>query len=107
MNDVDQITLLGVMFRRAIMKPRGKLQVQANSSSWITVDGSGSGRTLSTRPSNMTLVNDRPQTESGIEISFPELDGREPTEQLDTLKDMLEKATRLKEGAVNFLWVSR
>ncbi|KAL5482443.1 hypothetical protein ACEPAI_9037 [Sanghuangporus weigelae] len=77
----------------------------SNGSSWVTVDGNS--RTLSTRPSNMTLV-DRPGSNadangSGIEISFPELDGRECTDQMETLRDMLEKATRLKEGAVNFL----
>ncbi|KAH8114744.1 Rapamycin-insensitive companion of mTOR, N-term-domain-containing protein [Phellopilus nigrolimitatus] len=49
----------------------------------------------------MTLVNDG--TADGGGISLPELDGKEPAEQLDTLRDMLEKATRLKEGAVNFL----
>ena len=81
----------------------------SNGSSWINVDGSSS-RTLSTRPSNMTLVNDRPGSApdahangNGIEISFPELDGRDPVDQIETLRDMLEKATRLKEGAVNFL----
>ncbi|THH08497.1 hypothetical protein EW145_g2671 [Phellinidium pouzarii] len=63
-----------------------------------TTDGN---RTLASRPSNMTLVNDAPLNGGGI--SFPELDGREPVEQLATLNEMLEKATRLKEGAVNFL----
>ena len=42
-------------------------------------------------------------TEVSIGISFPEIDGRDPQEQLETLREMLEKTTRIKEGAVNFL----
>lgn len=35
--------------------------------------------------------------------SFPELDGKESSEQKEMLKEMLEKASRLKDGAENFL----
>ena len=42
-------------------------------------------------------------TEVSIGISFPEIDGRDPQEQLETLREMLEKTTRIREGAVNFL----
>ena len=63
--------------------------------------GSASAHQLSTRPSQATLVNDADASAMGI--SFPDLDGRDPSEQLETLRDMIEKETRLKEGAVNFL----
>lgn len=75
--------------------------IVGNGSPWLQVNRDGNPRTLASRPSASTLVGTPPT--DGIEISFPELDGREPAEQLETLKDMLEKATRLKEGAVNFL----
>lgn len=77
--------------------------VSNGSTPWLQVNrgADGNPRTLASRPSASTLVGTPPT--DGIEISFPELDGREPAEQLETLKDMLEKATRLKEGAVNFL----
>lgn len=84
-----------------------------NSNSGLAL-GSGSGTAsttttttthpLTTRPSVATLVNDVDRDgASSMGISFPELDGRDPADQLETLRDMLEKETRLREGALNFL----
>lgn len=75
-----------------------------NSSSSLPSDrnASASSHTLLTRPSHATLINDV-EISASMGISFPELDGRDPADQLELLRDMLEKETRLKEGAVNFL----
>lgn len=61
-------------------------------------DGS---RALVTKPSYTTIAHEEPSEGGGI--TFPELDGREPAEQLEVLKDMLEKTTNLKDGAANML----
>ena len=61
-------------------------------------DGS---RTLVSRPSYNTILHEEP-LENGS-IAFPELEGRDPAEQLEILKGMLEKATKLKDGAANLL----
>lgn len=58
-------------------------------------------RTLVGKPSYASFVQDEPLEGGGI--TFPELDGREPAEQLEILRDMLEKTTHLKHGAVKFL----
>ena len=78
--------------------------VGLNSSSSLPSERNASAptHTLSTRPSNATLVNDA-DISASMGISFPELDGRDPVDQLEMLRDMLEKESRLKEGAVNFL----
>lgn len=73
-----------------------------NGSSWNTpvrMDSRAPG-VLSTQPSMATLVSGN----DGVAVLvFPDLEGKEPAEQLELLKELLEKTTRLKEGAENFL----
>lgn len=59
--------------------------------------------TLASRPSMATLVNGNMGAVGGRRSSIPELEGKDPAEQLETLMNMLEKTTRLKEGAENLL----
>jgi hypothetical protein len=39
-------------------------------------------------------------------ISFPELEGKQPAEQLEIMKELFEKASRVKEGAESFLRIT-
>lgn len=73
-----------------------------NGSSWNTharLDSRVAGP-LSNQPSMATLVSG---SEGNAVLVFPELEGKEPAEQLELLKELLEKTTRLKEGAENLL----
>lgn len=73
-----------------------------NGSSWNTharLDSRVAGA-LSNQPSVATLVSG---SDGNAVLVFPELEGKEPVEQLELLKELLEKTTRLKEGAENLL----
>ena len=81
----------------------------ATDSSWngvrqpserIHYSHSSAGR-LSNKTS-FTLTNGNSAIESNS-VAFPELEGKGHTEQIETLREMLEKAIRIKEGAENLL----
>lgn len=52
--------------------------------------------------SNITVVGGSNE-EAKVAIPFPELEGKDPIEQLEILNALLEKETRIKEGAENLL----
>ena len=73
-----------------------------NGSSWNATSRTDSRApgVLNTQPSMATLVNGN---DGNVVLVIPELEGKGPSEQLEILKELLEKTTRLKEGAENFL----
>ena len=111
----------GLLNGRSSHKSSASDGISSSASAILGATGSGStsastSSTVSPQTSStlvngsMPTLNDTsgaapPQPTPSI-MAFPELEGKQPDEQLGILKDMYEKTSRVKEGAETFLRIT-
>lgn len=73
--------------------------LSADSATLANISSNGA----STNASSITVMVDSTNGEAKGGFLFPELEGKDATQQLEILNGLLEKETRIKDGAENLL----